>query len=352
MINNYEMITTSSSEHEKIFDDICNKMNDLNTTSHEEETQATQPKYEQMQVQMRKFHNELKDSQDELREKIKTLGNVSYGSETIHVQTQQLADQLGAERVNNAKMSADLAKSLELSLQLQLEIQSIKSRALQIQSEEKKYSQSLVEKNNLLQRDLELSNALKDETSLEFLKAKNASIQEHTLWNERQGHFENQIKTLKNNQMECEQHIQTLDELIIKKDETIALLHQELENISKSFSEVELSAQQQSEVLKNLMDVAETKIIEVKVALDKKTLESQDYYSHLQQALNQAGILRQENTALKEYVTKLNYFYQQSQLAQNQMAASQPSPVAQNQSPSPELANIPSAPTCLNSKRK
>lgn len=364
MHNNYEMMTTSASDHDKIFDDICNKLNDLSTSTNGEENHAPQAKYEQMQTQMKKFHSELKDSQEELLEKIKTLGSVSYGPETINIQTQQLADQLGAERVTNAKLSADLAKSLELSLQLQLEIQGLKARSMQMQTEEKKYSQTLFEKTKVLQRDLDLCNALKDEIALEMLKAKNAFVQEHQLWVEKHANSEKEMQQLKSAKSEVEEHVEELKNIIALRDEKIESLHQEIENISKSFNEVESSAQQQNDVLKNLMEVAESKIIEMKVALDKKALEAQDYYSHLQQSLTQSGVLKQENAALKEYVAKLNYYHQQAQQAQ-QAVLTQMGQVQQQQSHSYSTGQgqqtLPAAQpaatgnlansVCLNSKR-
>lgn len=285
-----------------------------------------QPKYEQMQVQMKKFHSELQGSQEELREKIKTLENVSYGSETLDAQLQHLANQLSAERSNNTKLSADLAKSLELSLQLQLEIQGLKARSLQIQSEDKKYSQALFDKNKLLQRDLELNHALKEEISMELAKAKQAFANEQQLWEQQREQFEGEIQSLK---MESHQLQQTVaDQLatISERDNMITSLNEEIEKISASYSEVEQSANEQTGVLKNLMFVAETKIVEMKLALDKKALEAQDYYSHLQQALTQLGVMKQENGALKEYVAKLNYYHQQAQQAQ--MAVAQMAQVA------------------------
>lgn len=313
-------MTSSVSEHEKIFDEICNKLNELTTHHQGEEPMPPQPKYEQMQVQMKKFHTELKGSQEELREKIKSLENVSYGPETLNEQSKLLADQLSAERSNNTKLSGDLAKSLELSLQLQLEIQGLKARALQMQSEEKKFSQGLFEKNKQLLRDLELSQALKDETALELVKAKNAFVKEQNLWNEQCERFEQQIQTLQTEKQELHQTVDELKATIDLRDQTIASLNQEIEKISTSFNEVEASAEQQNDVMKNLMDVAESKIVEMKLALDKKSLEAQDYYSHLQQALTQLGVLKQENAALKEYVSKLNYYHQQAQQAQATVA--------------------------------
>lgn len=330
-------MNNSVPEHEKLFDEICNKLNELSTQGQGEEAMPPQPKYEQMQVQMKKFHSELKGSQEELREKIKTLENVSYGPETLDAQLKQLADQLSAERANNTKLSADLAKSLELSLQLQLEIQGLKARALQMQSEEKKYSQALFEKSKQLQRDLELTHAIKDETAMELAKAKNAFAKEQTLWEEQREQFENEIQALKTERHELNQTIEEMQATIQHRDETIASLNEEIEKISSSFSEVESSAHQQNDVLKNLMSVAETKIVEMKLALDKKALEAQDYYSHLQQALTQLGVLKQENSALKEYVAKLNYYHQQAQQAQ--MAVAQMAQVAaaqvQQQAPAP-----------------
>ncbi|MNL39982.1 hypothetical protein D3C87_1622940 [compost metagenome] len=67
----------------------------------------------------------------------------------------------------------------------------------------------------------------------------------------------------------------------------------------------------------------------MKLALDKKALEAQDYYSHLQQALTKVGVLNQENAAMKEYVTKLNYYHQQAQQAQ--MAVQHMAQAAANQ---------------------
>lgn len=313
-------MTNSVPEHEKLFDEICNKLNELSTTNGEEGVIPVQPKYEQMQVQMKKFHSELKGTQEELREKIKSLENVSYGPETLDAQLQQLANQLVAERTNNAKLSGDLAKSLELSLQLQLEIQGLKARALQMQSEEKKYSQALFEKNKILQRDLELNQALKDETAMELMKAKNAFAKEQELWEQQREQFETEIQSLKTERLSLQDRVEELEGVVAERDNTIQSLNEEIEKISTSFNEVEASAQQQNDVLKNLMTVAETKIVEMKLAMDKKALEAQDYYSHLQQALTQLGILRQENGALKEYVAKLNYYHQQAQQAQMTVA--------------------------------
>lgn len=317
-------------EHEKLFDEICNKLNELSTRNDAEDESmkddavpAAQPKYEKMQVQMKKFHSDMMENQEGYKEKIKTLSSVSYGPEALDTQLKQLSDQLSMERANSNKLSSDLAKSLELGLQLQLEIQGVKARAMQMQADEKKYSSALLEKAKVLQRDLELNQALKDETAMELAKAKNAFAKEHEMWGEQREHMESQIQELKNEVHELKQNITDLQTTVQDKDQTIASLHQEIEKISTSFNEVEHSASQQNDVLKNLMDVAESKIVEMKLALDKKSLEAQDYYSHLQQALTQLSLHKQENTAMKDYVNKLNIYHQQVQQIQQQQQQNQ-----------------------------
>lgn len=325
-------------EHEKLFDEICNKLNELShrteaeDSSMEETTSVQQQKYEKMQSQMKKFNSELQESQEEIKEKIKSLGSVTYGSESMDNQVKQLAEQLHSERSNCARLSADLAKSLELGLQLQLEIQGLKARSIQLQAEERKYSQAMLDRNNILQREIELNIALKEEMSIELQKAKNAFQREQETWIQHKSNFEQQITELNTDKSKLNADISALEQIINDKDQEISGLNQQIETISTSFTDVENSAEKQSEVLKNLMQVAEGKIVEMKLALDKKSLEAQDYYSHLQQALTQLGVFKQENIALKDYINKLNEYHQQVQAVQQQALQSQtlpPPPPAQ-----------------------
>jgi chromosome segregation ATPase len=327
-------MNTTISDHTKLFDEICNKLNELShrteaditsmNASSPEAVVVAQAKYEKMQEQMQKFNSELKETQEELKEKIKSLENVHYDPNNLDAQLKSLADQLNNERLTNTKLGSDLAKSLELCLQLQLEIQGIKSRALQIQSEDKKFNHSLSEKNKQLSRDLELNIALKDEMALELAKAKNVFQKEHLVWEEQKETLEQQIQNLKNEKhdLQCKNDEQLL--MIQEKENHILSLNQDIEKISSSFSEVEFSAQQQNEVLKNLMGVAENKIIEMKMALDKKNLEAQDYFSHLQQALNHLNVTKQENITLKDYIAKVNHYHQQLQQQQQMQAGHTP----------------------------
>ena len=284
--------------HEKLFDEISLKLNEL--SGRDDQILPHQQKLEKMQTQLKKFHHELQDTQDEFRQKLRSLEGVQFTQHELNSQLKSLNDQLNQERAINNKLNADLAKSLEISLQLQLEIQGVKARTVQIQNEEKRYSQSLSDKLKATQNDLELTMALKDELSLELSKAK-ASYQ----------------KDQENLEAQKSEILHAVEE----KDAMIEKLNQEIESLSQSLNEIEESGIQQNSAIKNLMTVAENKIVELKMALDKKEIESQGYYSHLQQALTQASLLRQENQNLKDYIQKVNLLLQQQHSLQNQLKA-------------------------------
>ena len=313
-------MTSPVPEHEKLFDEISNKLNELSqryqdgTTA--EEAPSQQQRLERMQDQLKKFRTDMQGNNNDMIEKIKSLENVNFSQNEITGQLRQITEQLNHERMTNSKLSADLAKSLELCLQLQLEIQGLKARSMAIQTEDKKFSNSLIEKNRVLQRDLELANALKGEMAMEMAKAKSAMQREQQSWVDTNQQLQSQIAELAREKAEMLASIEELNGMMDEKDLQIANLSMDIENISTSFNEVESSAVQQSDVLKNLMAVAETKIIEMKLALDKKHSEAADYYSHLQKALAQVNVLSQENMTLKDYVNKLNYYHQQTQALQ------------------------------------
>lgn len=305
-------MSNTTAEHEKLFDEICNKLNEL---SQREDNFAPQSsKIEKMQTQIKKFHTELQDTQDEFRLKIKSLENVQVSSSEINQQFKILTEQLNAERTINTKLNADLVKAHEISLQLQLETQGLKSRATQIQNEEKKYSQSLQEKVKQLQRDLELSFALKEEISIELAKAKNQFQIEKSDWINEKESFKSSLEewTIK----------------LTEKDSQISELNLQIESMSQSLNEIELASINQNEAMKNLMTVAENKIVELKLAHDKKSMECQDYYQHLQQSMTQQSLLKQENHNLKEYINKVNIFIQQQQAQHQQLQPQQNSQVA------------------------
>ena len=284
-------------EHEKLFDEICNKLNEL---SHRDDISLPQTnKIEKMQTQIKKFHSDLIDTQDEFRNKIKTLENLQVNKSEHNNQLRLLTEQLQAERNTNNKLNADLVKSNEIALHLQLEMQGLKTRAQQIQNEERKYNIQLQEKLKNSQKDLELNDALKEDISLELAKTKNQYQLDRNEWL-------SEKETINTT-------VEELNQKMNEKDVQIRALNDQIEDLQNSLNEIEEASQKQNENVKNLMTVAENKIVELKMGYDKKHIESQDYYNHLQQGMTQINLLKQENSNLKDYVSKVNQFLQQQQ---------------------------------------
>jgi chromosome segregation ATPase len=183
-------MTSPVPEHEKLFDEISNKLNELSQRYQDgttgEEAPSHQQRLERMQGQLKRFQTDMQGSNEDMLEKIKSLENVNFSQNEITGQLRQITEQLNHERLMNSKLSTDLAKSLELCLQLQLEIQGLKARAMAIQTEEKKFSNSIMEKNRNLQRDLELTQVLKEEISMEMAKARAATQREQNSWLEKE----------------------------------------------------------------------------------------------------------------------------------------------------------------------
>ncbi len=270
----------SASDYEKLFDQICGQLAEL---SHA----GSLPRYqwpiqegdnvgamnwserlEKMQSQIRKSQDELMLAQALLQDKIGNLENLSILETDSSAEIMRLSGQLEQERQINSKLNTELAKSLELNLKLQFDIEEVRSRANQVLAEEKKHNQHLMEKNRGISHELELAQAMCQDARLELNKAREK--------------FQSDLKS---------------------KEE-------EIEQISDSLSQFETHSQQQQGLMKCLSEVAEKKIIELKVGMDKRQAEAQDYYSHLQQALSQVSIFRQENQALKEYIEKLTTLQQ------------------------------------------
>lgn len=86
--------------------------------------------------------------------------------------------------------------------------------------------------------------------------------------------------------------------------EQIRIKDLELKKISESLSQFETHSIRQNEIIEDLVKAAERKIIELKVALDKKTYEAKNYYNHMQQALSQVALLKEENAAIRNYIER------------------------------------------------
>jgi predicted nucleic acid-binding Zn-ribbon protein len=311
-------------EHERLFDEISTKLNELSFKNQlamasmgekgpDMEAINKQQTLERMQGQIRRFQDDLQGAQEELKDKIKNLENVQYQQNDLGNQLKVLSDQLSQERATNTKLNSDLAKSLEMSLQLQLEIQGLKARQQQAQLEEKKFNQSLVDKIKALQNEVELHKALKEEVDGELGKAKQSFHASQEVWKEEKNSLKRQILEANEEKNTANQMVSEMSSQIEQKNQEIASLNDEIEKLSAAFEELHSSAGKQREVLKNLMETAESKIVEMKLALDRKSTESQDYYAHLQQSLTQCSLLKSENMNLREHIEKLNQFIQATQ---------------------------------------
>lgn len=284
--------------HEKLFDEICGKLSELSLRT---EAANSEEKINRMQISLQKSQEELKTAQFEIFEKMKSIDQHSVGPHDLTKEIKKISDQLEQERNSSSKLSVDLAKSLELNLKLQFEMEEVRSKMSQSLTEEKKHNNYLAEKNKNLQHEVELTQALCNETKLELLKSKDR---------------------ITGQQSEMQEHIHQVDQ----RDNLIQSLKTDLENrledinkLSESLEQFEAHSHLQSSALKELSEVAEKKLIELKMALDKKSVECQDYYSHLQQSMSQAAVLRQENSALKDYIAKIS-----------QLQQTQPPPIVTN----------------------
>lgn len=293
------------SEHDRLFDEICSKLKELSPNSEIEEQREDveiivensdsfpqNQKIEKIQNQIRRFQSDLESVQGNLLEKMKSMESLQHHQVDLAQQMKILTDQLQAERQMTVKLNTDLSKSLEINLQLQLELQSARSRFQQYQLEEKKYINTLLEKNQSIQKEIELMTAMKDETHLELNKAK--------------AQFEIEMQKLEAELDEKNERIKQLEAKYEDSQAQVRDLNSEIEKMGESLSDFEGYRKKQNDALKNLMEAAEKKIVDYKLALDKKTLEAQDYYSHLQQSMTQLALVRNENSQLRDYVQRIS----------------------------------------------
>jgi len=291
-------------EHERLFDEISGKLSELcHKTESPSGTDQWSERMEKMHQNLRLSHEELKASQVEMQEKIRAMDTMNYMQNDMNFEVKKMSEQIEVERMNNSKLSTDLAKSLELNLKLQFEIEEIRTKANTIVMEERKLNQFLTDKNRHTANELELAQAVQNETRLELSKAKDRFQADQETWSKTKASLEHQIK-------ELEGVILTRDAEMEQVTERAQALEQEIGRLNETLNDFEGHAIQQNEMMKNLTTVAEKKMVELKLALDKKSIECHDYYSHLQQALTQIQVLRQENAALKDYIAKLTALHQ------------------------------------------
>ncbi len=297
---------TENKEHTQILEEISEKITEINNDSIPSKIESLNfinPIANKAQDHIRKSQEDLRQAQLEIQEKIRAFDSIASSPSEISRESKRLSEQLDMERATNSKLSSDLAKSLELNLKLQFEIEEVRTRATQALSEEKKHNQFLQDKIKNLNNELDLSQALANEVKVELVKAKDRFQLESQNWMKERQTLNLMINDLQTIIEDKNKNIEVLSHELSHRQ-------QQIDDLQNSIGEFEQHSTQQNEVMKTLSQVAEQKMIELKISLDKKTIECQDYYSHLQQVLTQLNVLKQENGALKEYIGKLSMLHQ------------------------------------------
>lgn len=299
---------------DRLFDEIAGKLNEL---SGNKPNETPAERFEKLQAQLRRSQDDWKQAQSQMQERMQNFEQFSNSQNELSQEMRRAATLLEQERQNNSKTSSDLAKALELNLKLQFDIEEVRTKASQLVAEERKHNQFLVEKNRNLSTELELSQAMNQEVRMELGKAREKYLQDQNQWTEEKANLQQQLKQQMEEFEAANLKLDENEAQIRRKDLEIEAriqeVHRQAEDVRalmdtlKGFEE---HANMQSDSMRQLTAHAERKLVELKLALDKKIIESNDYYSHLQQALTQVQILRQENAALKDYIQKLTHLHQ------------------------------------------
>jgi chromosome segregation ATPase len=260
------METLNIPEHEKIFNEICHKLNELSQDEDQKSSKDRVIQLDKMQNQLKNFQIELVSNHEDMKLKIESLEKMTTSNSDLTQKVKELTDLLNQERSHNSKLSTDLAKSLDLSLKLQLEIQEIKTKAIQAQMDDRKQY-------------------LENYESLQFDFQKEKS------------------KLLDMNQLLAGENKQ--------KEEQISYLTQRINELETGMTEIEATSQEQAETIRHLMTVAENKIVELKLESDRLNSELDNVKGQYAQAATQVEIMKKENFALKDYINKMTQFQQQ-----------------------------------------
>lgn len=307
----------SKPDHERLFDEICGKLNELSGQRFETSGERWPDRLERLQHQLKKTQEDWKSAQAEIQERMRTFETYSVAQGEMSQEIKRLSETLEQERQNNGKLSADLAKALELNLKLQFDIEEIRAKASQMVAEERKHNQFLLEKNKSLTSEIELAQALNQDLRLELAKAREKFQADLSEAQEEKNDLEQKLKESREQTEAAQLRFDEMEAMVRRKETELGERDEELKKATEEINELnetvkgyENHLNQQQDLIKQLTATAEQKLVELKLALDRKVIESNDYYSHLQQALTQIQVLRQENTALKEYVTKITALHQ------------------------------------------
>ncbi len=260
------METQKIPAHEMIFNEIATKLNELSQTDETKSSKDKVIQLEKMQNQLKNFQFDLMTNHEDMKLKIDALEKMTVSNSDLSQRIQELTEVLNQERLHNSKLSSDLAKSLDLSLRLQLEIQEVKSKSMQAQMEDRK---SYMDNCELLQMD--------------FQKQKSGLMATN-----------HQVST----------------DLKAKEDQ-VKELNQRINEIEINMNAIEETSLEQKETIQHLMTVAENKIVELKLLLDRTAADRDNLSGQFKQTISQTEVLKQENFALKDYINKMAQYQQQ-----------------------------------------
>lgn len=255
-------------EHEKIFNEICDKLSELTQSEENKVSKDRVGQLEKMHNQLKNFQVDLMNNHEDMKLKIESLQKMTSSNSDLTIRVQELTEMLNQERSHNSKLSTDLARSLDLSLKLQLEIQEIKSKAMQAQIDDRKQYMDNFEN-----------------VQFEFQKQKTALLDTNN----------------------------DLMEDLKAKESQIQDLNNKINELEKSVTEVTTTTQEQAETIKHLMTVAESKIVELKLSLDRAYADIENNKGQNAQFVAQVEILKKENFMLKDYINKMSQFQQAQQ---------------------------------------
>jgi chromosome segregation ATPase len=293
---------TPFKDHEKLFDEIAIKLQQLSQRK-DQNNDVWSEKINRIQEQLSQSQEQLKNTQEMLKDKIQTLGDLSFVQSDLNHELKRLTEQLENERKLNTKLSSDLARSLELNLKFQLDIEEIRTKANNLINEERKLNQFLADKNKSQQYELDLARSMQHELRAEFDKYRAAT-------NEK---LEKLDKELTQTRQQLNESSEKAKALLAAQEELQHQLNQkdsEIEKAHKALEDFHIHSETQTRIYKEYSEKCDIKFTELKVALEKKSLEAQDYYNHLQQVLTQLQLIKQENGNLKDYISKVHQLYQ------------------------------------------
>ena len=137
---------SSIPEHERLFDEICGKLNELSFKTEIPKESKTESagfrmesnldknteRFDKLQTQLRRTQDDWKVAQEQIQERMKSFETFSLVQGEMSQEIRRMSEMLEQERQSNVRLSTDLAKALELNLKLQFDIEESRAKANQM----------------------------------------------------------------------------------------------------------------------------------------------------------------------------------------------------------------------------